>query len=391
MRILFVHNYYQRPGGEDVVVRNEMEVMAENGHQVWLLSETNTEISDFSSKLEIALSLAWNKKFELKAKEVIREFQPDIVHVHNIFPMISPSVYDAAIEFNVPVIQTLHNYRVLCASATLLRKNRICEKCVHGTVFNAILHKCYRGSRLGTTAVAFMIGIHRKRDTWNQKIDRVIVLTRFAKSKLSHLFEQSKIAVKPNFLRDPGKKVRDEKSNHLLFVGRLSEEKGVNLLVSLWRRYPNTLPELRIVGDGPMLEELSKENLIGVKLHGYQEKEEIYEQMMEAKGLLFPSIWYEGFPMVILEAYALGLPVLGSNLGSMMNVIEHGKTGLLFDYADVDRAAESILNYMKDEERRKEMSNICRQHYEDNYTPEKNYEYLLKIYEEAIANATMKL
>jgi glycosyltransferase involved in cell wall biosynthesis len=310
----------------------------------------------------------------------IRKFEPDIVHVHNFFPLLTPSIYDACYDAGVPVVQTLHNYRTICASALLMRAGRICEDCVGDTPWQAVLHGCYRESRLASVPMAHMIAMHRRRGTWQRKVRRFIALTEFAKERfVAAGFPSDRISVKPNFVDDRNSPGLPRAG--ALFVGRLSVEKGIGTLQHAWEKLD--IP-LNIAGQGPLLENLTSAALGNIELLGMLAPEDVAEHMSRAAFLVFPSECYEGFPVTLVEAFRQGLPVVASRLGSMAEIIEDGVTGLHFTPGSPADLAEKVRWAAAHPNEMRRMGQNARQTYEDKYTPEVNYRELVAIYEEAI-------
>ena len=382
MQILLAHNFYQQPGGEDVVFRNEGELLRSRGHIVEPLTVTSKYITGLWSKIKVATQTSYSARgFKLMGRS-IKSFQPDVIHIHNFFPLLTPAVYDACQAAGVPVVQTLHNYRLLCASY-LYRNARPCEDCIGASPYQAVLHGCYRGSRLGSMAVARMIDVHRRRDTWNTRVDRFIALTEFARSRfLAAGICPEKLAVKPNFVFDPGllDEAADTRRSGALFVGRLSPEKGVATLLAAWRRLQAPLV---IAGDGPMRRDVERAASEVLDFRAYLSKQAVQQAMRAAAFLIMPSEWYEGFPVVIAEAYANGLPVIASRRGAMAELVEDRITGLHFTAGDANDLAEKVQWATAHPEEIRAMGHRARQVYETNYTPEVNYRQLIAIYEAA--------
>jgi glycosyltransferase involved in cell wall biosynthesis len=383
MKILFAHNFYQQAGGEDEAVRSEITMMGKKGHQVKLFSVHNEQIHDFFSKIQSAVNISYSLESKKKIKQTLGEFEPDIVHVHNFFPLITPSVYDACLESYIPCIQTLHNYRTICPGALLLRKGKICEKCIRISPYCAVMHQCYKNSIIGSLAVAKMVSLYIK--TWPEKVNQLICLTDFSKKKfIQSGFPSKKMITKPNFVEDP---LKSEKYSHhnrngkALFVGRLSPEKGVEILIKAWG---NIHHPLEIAGTGPLFSKLKESAPDNISFLGQLSKEEVIHKMMESSFLIMPSICYEGFPLVIVEAFACGLPVVASRLGSMEEIIQDGITGMHFKAGDADDLAEKVNAMFASPERLNQMDINARHEYEAKYTPEKNYELLMGIYNKVI-------
>lgn len=385
MKILFVHNRYQQAGGEDNVVTAEAELLVERGHEVGLWIVDNKDLSTgLIGKIKTALTTSYSPASRAIAHDKLHRFRPDMVHVHNFFPQISPSVYDACLDESVPVVQTLHNYRLICPGAILMRQGKICEQCIAGWPYQAAWYGCYRGSKVGSLVVAHMVAQHRKLGTWQHKVNRFIALTNFAKNKFVEAgFPEDKIAVKANFLHDPlpgSPRPNPTTPGFALFVGRLSEEKGIKTLLQAWSIFDDqTL--LKVAGIGPLETLLqSKNNIVALSL---QNAAEIGHLMQQASFLVLPSECYEGFPLVLVEAFAHGLPVLASNLGSMADIIEDGETGLLFAPGDAGDLASKVKWLLENPQKAQKIGENARRTFLVKYTAEQNYKQLMIIYESA--------
>jgi len=383
MRILILHNTYQQAGGEDAVVAQETALLRNFGHEVHLHMVSNNTIQGLWRKLTTAWQTPYSRWGRRETMRIIKKTAPDIVHVHNFFPLLSPSVYDACREAKVPVVQTLHNYRTICAAALLLRDGKPCEDCIKGTPYQAVLHGCYRGSRLGSLAVARMIDTHRRQGNWATKVDRYIALTEFSKGKFVEAgFPAEKIAVKPNFVKaaEPRTPVGAD-GQGALFVGRLSQEKGIETLLRAWQSLD--VP-LRIIGDGPLMDKVRGQASGIIAVLGSKEPRQVFEEMTRAAFLVMPSEWYEGFPMTLAEAFVQGLPVIASRLGSMGEIIEDRETGLHFTSGDAEDLAKKVHWASEHPEEMRGMGRNARLVYEEKYTPEINHRQLMAIYEQAI-------
>lgn len=390
MKLLLLHNRYQLAGGEGRVVQAEKNLLEANGHEVLLLEENNQSIIGAWGNLVAAGSAIYSFAARQKVRAEINRFSPDIVHVHNFFPLLSPAVYDACAISGVPIVQTLHNYRLICPKALLFRDGKICENCVGKAPLSSIIHGCYRNSRLQTSAVAAMISFHWLRGTWQERVDAYIALTNFQKQKmLQGGLPAEKIFIKPNFVFAPSFINKNNKSSsYLLFVGRLSEEKGVTILIDAYLKYNLSIP-VKIVGDGPLRQTLQQkiQNTRVDKLIeflGFQDNETVLKLMHNAICLVFPSIWYEAFPLTIAEAFASGLPVLTSKLGAMAEIIEDGVTGLHFEVGDSASLVDKIKWVSNHPEIMMSMGNNARNIYDLKYTPKANYQQLMGIYQEVI-------
>jgi len=385
MKILFVHNRYQQAGGEDNVVAAEAKLLAGHGHDVELWSVDNKDLpSGISGKIKTALATSYSPASRAIARDKLQRFKPDVVHVHNFFPQISPSIYDACLEEGVPVVQTLHNYRLICPGAMLMRQGNICEQCITGSPYQAVWYGCYRGSKLGSLVVAHMVAQHRKQGTWQHKVNRFIALTEFAKSKfVAAGFPADKIAVKANFLHDPlqAPRTNSDTPSFALFVGRISEEKGINTLLQAWSTLDAQI-QLKVAGTGPLYVVLvGKNNVVAL---GRQSADEVNHLMQQAAFLVLPSEWYEGFPLVLVEAFAHGLPVLASRLGSMADIIKDGETGVLFTPGDANDLASKVKWLLENPQQLQILGDNARRAYLEKYTAEQNYAELMGIYKEAM-------
>jgi glycosyltransferase involved in cell wall biosynthesis len=386
MRILLAHNFYKQPGGEDVVFNNEGELLRTGGHVVEKLIVASDGITGPWTKIRVAVQTAYSAEGGKLMAQILRSFRPDVVHIHNFFPLLTPAVYDACQAAGVPVVQTLHNYRLLCASAHLYRNARPCEDCIGASPYQAVLHSCYRGSRVGSMAVARMIDFHRRHDTWNTRVDRFIALTEFARSRfLAAGIRAERMTVKPNFVPDPGlpDEMADIRRTGALFVGRLSPEKGIAILLAAWQRLQEPLV---IAGDGPMRLEVERIAGQGVEYRGHLSAHAAQQAMRAAAFLIMPSEWYETFGMVIAEAYANSLPVIASRLGAMAELIEDCVTGLHFTAGDANDLAQKVEWAAAHPQEMRAMGRRARQVYETKYTPEVNYRRLIAIYEAVTRN-----
>lgn len=385
MRILLAHTYYKQPGGEDRVFLSETALLRQNGHEVLEYCQHNSRTADLGS-LTLAARTVWSDSTYKELREILRREKPAVCHFHNTFPLMSPAAFYAAKAEGIPVIATLHNYRLLCPSATLMRQGSVCEDCLATRIpSSAVRHRCYRGSRSASAAAALMLTVHRWMETWTRAVDVWIALTDFARQKfVDGGLPSGKVVVKPNFVTpDPG--VSADREDFALFAGRLSVEKGVETLLAVWRAMPIPI-RLRIAGDGPLAQQVEEASRLDPRIEwlGPLSRDRLNHQMKRARVLVFPSIWYEGLPLTILEAYATGLPVIASRLGSMESLVEHGRTGLHFEAGNPADLAENLTWSWQNPERLKEMGANARQCFLQNYTAQSNYLRLMQIYEQAI-------
>ncbi len=335
MKILVAHNFYQGRGGEDAVCEAEIRLLQEAGHEVIEYFVHNDEIRDypFVQKANLGWRTLWSDRANRELRAILAKVSPDVAHFHNTFPLISPSAYYACRAAGIPVVQTLHNYRLLCPSGNLFRDRHVCEECISHSLLRSIVHACYRESRIATAVVAGMLTAHGLLRTWAEQVDLFLVCTEFARRKfVDSGFEDSRIRVKPNFIaRDPG--ARFGKGQTALYVGRLSDEKGPQLLPLAWSKLTSAMP-LEIVGDGDMRASLERGcarlGLECVHFSGWLAPSAAIEKLCDAKFLIVPSTCYEGFPVTIAEAYACGVPVIAAGHGSLAEIVHDGRTGLHF-------------------------------------------------------------
>jgi len=364
----------------------EKALLESRGHDVELFSVNNNSFSGVLRTTSIACGTLYSIKSRALVEQKIAGFVPDVVHVHNFFPQLSPSVYYACLGSQVPVVQTLHNFRLICPNALLFRKGKPCESCIDKSfAWPGVAHACYRNSHLGTAVVAAMLGAHRISDTWASAVHAFISLSNFARSRfIAGGFPQSRLFVKPNFVM-PDPLVGSRSGGYAIFIGRLSEEKGIEMLLSAWAHLPGR--KLKIVGDGPLRNVVERTNLRNIEFLGRKPVQEVLELLGAAEFLVVPSQCYENFPMVIVEAFAKGVPVLGSDRGSIRELIENGRTGILFapdNKQDLAHKAEWLFS-RRDELQK--MSVAARLTFEAKYTADDNYKQLMKIYESAISTS----
>jgi glycosyltransferase involved in cell wall biosynthesis len=386
MKILSVHNSYQTPGGEDQVFAQEAYLMRSHGHQVLLYHTSNEQVKGKNSLVLLGDTI-WNRQAHSELRALMQRERPDVVHVHNTFPVISPAVYYAANEAAIPVVQTLHNFRMLCPAGTLFRDGHVCEDCIGKRVpWPGVVHGCYRNSRLATAAGAAMLATHNYLQTWSKAVSAYIALTDFTRDKFIRAgFPAEKILVKPNYLpTDPG--VGEGRGNYALFVGRLTAEKGISTLLEAWRRIGTELP-LQIAGDGPMASEVQRASreMEGVTWLKWLPREEILQKMKDASALILPSTWYEPFGLILVEAFAVGLPVIASNLGSMASTVDHQRTGLHFEAGNAIGLVEAVRWCAAHPTEAALMRRQARLEYESKYTAEENYAQMIHIYESVLS------
>jgi glycosyltransferase involved in cell wall biosynthesis len=385
MRVLAIHNQYQIRGGEDSSRDSKLRLLIAQGHTVRELTFDNAAITRQNAILA-GLRASWNQAAYQGLKRSLSAWKPDIVDVDNFFPLASPSIYYAARECGVPVVQTLQNYRLLCPGGTLFRNGRVCELCVGKPMpWQAVAHACYRNSRAASLAATTMLTIHNVWGTWAKQVTLFVTGTESCRSKfIAGGLPGDRILVKPNFLSpDPGKGSGDD--DYVLFAGRLTEEKGIRPLLDAGRRL--TTGTLLIAGEGtlrPVVQEAAGK-WPHIRYLGPRSAAEIQELMGRAKALVFPSIWFEGFPMAIVEAFSRGTPVIASRLGSMAEIVQAGKNGWLIEPGNPDQLADAIGHVFGDDPiSAARLRASTRTDFEEHYTAERNYERLMLTYEKAI-------
>lgn len=389
MRILTIHNSYQQPGGEDAVFMEEASLLRQHGHEVVEYRQDNHRLQTLN-RVAVAAQTIWSQPVYRALRQLLADLHPDIMHVHNTFVLISPAAYYASRQAGVPVVQTLHNYRLLCPAATFFRHGQVCEACLGKTPpWPAVLHACYRHSSVQSAVTAAMLTVHRGLKTWYTQVDTYIALTEFSRQKfIQGGLPAEKIVVKPNFVSpDPGR--REGRGRYALFVGRLAAEKGVMTLLQAWQQVGGV--PLKVVGSGPLLHEVQTfmrvHQLADVELLGQCSAAEVLTVMKEAWFLVFPSEWYETFGRVAIEAFACGVPVLASRLGAMAELVDEGHTGLLFCPGEPGDLAAKVRWAVEHPQAMRRMGAQARQVYEEKYTAEYNYQMLMDIYARAIGTA----
>jgi glycosyltransferase involved in cell wall biosynthesis len=395
MKIIIAHNVYRQQGGEDVVFEQERQLLERAGHEVRVYRRSNHEIDSYPGvkRLVLLKKAIWSEDTYKEFGDMLRRDKPDVVHIHNTWLMISPSIYQACKEAGVPVVQTFHNYRLMCPAGTFFRDGKTCEECLDHGQWRSVLHGCYRNSRLATAGMAVTLATHRKRGTWDG-IDYYIALSEFSRNQfLRGGFPPEKLFVKPNFVHpDPG--MCTEKGDYALFIGRLSPEKRVSTVLSAWTQLRSRIP-LHIVGGGPeaaqLQEQAVRQGLTDVHFEGHVPRDKGLAFLRRARFLVFSSEWYENFPVTIAEAFACGVPVICSRMGAMQEIIEDNRTGLHFTPGHAEDLAAKVEWAWNHPDRMQEMGREARQEYENKYTAEKNYPMLMEIYRRAVAGHDSQL
>lgn len=382
-RILLVHNFYQIGGGEHTVFHNEMEMLRRHGHLVSTYTRSNDELKNKKWKLVLLpFSTTWSFKTYREVRKLIREEKIDVVHCHNTFPLISPSVYYAARRERVPVVQTIHNFRFLCPNGLFFCNGQVCEKCLErGDFLPALENGCYRDSRIQTAVTAAMLKIHRWLGTYH-KIN-YIFLTDFNRQKFGRLLdvEAENIFIKPNFVTRPIATGSGKFEKKFIYAGRLDENKGIRFLLKAWESMPRDC-ELHIYGDGPLrtLCEAAAAEFDNIRLFGFRPRQEIFADLADAAALVFPSVCFETFGMTLAESFSLGRPVLAADLGNHGALVRKSGGGIVYPVGDEAAFCLGARELLENNEVYAHKARAC---YEEKLNEEENYEILRRIYDEA--------
>jgi glycosyltransferase involved in cell wall biosynthesis len=379
-----LHNRYLVPGGEDQSTAAEVALLTDYGHQVELLEHDNREIANLG-KARTAARTLWSSESYQRVHSELRDGQFDVMHVQNFFPLWSPSVYYAAAKCGIPVVQTLRNYRLMCVNYSFFRDGHVCEDCLGRFMpWSGIVHACYRNSRMGSSVVAAMIGLHKIMGTWANRVDVYVALTEFARTKyVAAGLPAEKIIVKPNFLH-PSPLPGPGRGGYAVFVGRLSPEKGISTLLEAWKS-PKITFSLRIIGEGP-LEDSVKAAVADcprIQYLGSRSPGQVLDVLREAEFLVFPSEWYEGMPRVVIEAFAVGTPVIASNIGAGATMVVPGKNGFHFPPGNVSALRGLLESHACNPNELLGMRYNARASFESHYTGQANVDLLLSVYRKA--------
>lgn len=397
MKILLAHNFYgsAAPSGENAVYEAERDLLRSRGHQVIEFVRRSDDIRRRGAVglLQGALATPWNPFSAAALREVILCERPDVLHAHNTFPLISPAIFSVAQGLGIPTVLTLHNYRSFCAAGIPLRDSRPCTECLDSkSVFPALRYGCYRGSQVATLPMAAMIGLHRHLGTWQRHVDVFIALTSFQRDKLVAAgLPAERMHIKPHFYPAPPIPLSWQgREDKVVYIGRLGPEKGLHSLVEAWRLWGAEAPLLEMIGDGPdrgALESSIAAAGLGNKivLAGQLAFAQTQARLATARLLVLPSLCYEGFPMAICEAFALGVPVAGSRLGSIPCIVEDGRTGVLFAPGDADDLCRAVRVVWGDGPKLAAIGGAARMEFEGKYTADRNYTSLMGIYSATIA------
>jgi glycosyltransferase involved in cell wall biosynthesis len=390
MKILIIHNRYLERGGEDGVVDSEINLLKQFGHSVIFYESTNKEIDLlplFKKIHYLTKDIIWSDKSYKDIKSLVKMNKPDIAQIHNLFYNISPSVYYALKEEGVPIVQTLHNYRLICPNGLLYIGGKVCEKCIHGNFHFSFLNKCWRRSYVLSFFLARMLGIHLKKNTFIDNVDFFIALSEFSKNKYIEAgFPKNNLLIKPNFVEQlsPGRKSFQD---YGIFIGRLEDYKGIHTLLAASQKLKNQ--HFCIIGDGPLYNQIKERArmLPNIKLLGRMPYDVTIEYLKNASFLVYPSICYEACGRSIIEAFACGVPVVASNRGAMKELVKDNVTGILFEPRNSDDLANKIEHLMQNKDLIIKFGENAYKEYQDKYTPKKNYNMLMEIYKKSLDKA----
>lgn len=381
-RVLMVHNFYQIGGGEHTVFENEKRLVIENGHHLVEYTRDNAELKhSVIKKLMLPFSTVFSVKTYRDVKRIIKKEKIDIVHCHNTFPLISPSVYYSAWKCHVPVVQTIHNFRFMCPNGILFSDGKVCEYCIQKGLGCSIKKGCYRNSKLQTIVVANMLKIHRILGTYKKL--RYIFLTEFNRTKFKTLLgsKYEKEFIKPNFEYINDSTDDFERDDSFIFVGRLDGYKGIPFLMNAWKDIQR---DLYIFGDGEYKDTVIETQKHNPHIHymGFRQQSEIFDYLKRAKALIFPSELYEGFPMTLIESFSFGTPVICSDIGNGADIVKKANAGIVFGLGNKNDFQNAVA---KIDEAFDNLSRNARKAYKNHFTPEANYKELKRIYEKVIS------
>lgn len=384
MKVLQLHARYRQSGGEDAVVRDEAALLRAAGHEV---IAAGTHNPDGAVRSAVALAgAAWNPRAAARVGRAAASAAPDVAHVHNTWYALSPAAVVALSRRGVPVVLTVHNWRLLCPGALLYTGGQVCTECVGGSPWVAVRHRCYRDSAAQSAVAAATVALHRTAGTWRRHVDRFVTMTAFGRELLvSGGLPAERVVVRPHGVPDPGPRGGPPSdSRDVLYVGRLTPEKGVAGLCDWWTERDRSPLRLVVVGDGPLREELAAHcgRGHGLVLTGPLPAEQVRARLLAARALVFPSRWYEPFGRVLVEALAAGTPVLGTALGGTPDVLGED-TGWLVP-VDPGPRWDEALRRIGDHGAVDAAGAAARARYLTRSTPEVATRSLLAVYEDAI-------
>ena len=384
MKILQIHNKYKIHGGEDEMQINEKKILSQNNHNVLTLLRDNKNIRNLVDIIKIIKNINFNYKNYVEIKEQINKLKPNLVHVYNYFPIWTASIFKAIFECKIPLVLSVGNYRMFCSNGLMFRNNHLCDKCLVGSRFNSIIHKCYRNSYLQSYFVSRMIEHNLRKNVFNKYVSGFIVNHEFVKEKLLKLkIDKEKIFIKPNLINNHDDFIKKKDENYALYVGRISNEKGIYDLIKKWQ---NINFKLIVIGG----HENEKSNKLlfqnkNIEFVGFKKRDEINDYYRKASFLIFPSLCNEaGIPLTFLEALNSELPILASNRYPQKEIIKNNFNGYIYEInSDVD-FSEKVQKLINSSSLRKEFGKNSKKLYLKNYDYNQSYQRLLEVYETII-------
>lgn len=386
LRILFLHNRYRTPGGEEKVVESEVRLLREAGHEVELLEARSDTISGAWKTMMTAWDLPQGRRMRDRVRKTLRSFRPDVLHAHNTFPLFSPSVFSEARTLGIRTVMTAHNFRIFCSNGLMLRDGKSCMECLDRSPWSGVQHRCYRSSAPQSLMMWRLIETHRKRGTWDQTLDHLVVLNSFAREIFLRFgFRDSQLTVVPNFTCEPSLPPQETREKSALYLGRWSSEKGLLKLLESWKHTGLREMELRIAGSGPeeRAVEMHAERLraegFRVQVLGQLHFTQVEKELHQTSALLFPSLCHENFPLAIVEALAHSTPVLAPVGGPLGGIL--GEAALPIDpHAPSPLLGEQIRAALADAERLIKQGRMGRERYLANFTAQRHLERLEAVY-----------
>jgi len=379
VRILQAHTRYRQAGGEDAVVAAEAGLLRSGGHEVAQFEAQNP--AGAVAAAGAMATAAWNPTAARRMADRITEFGPEVVHVHNTWFAMSPSVIEATRRQGVPVVLTLHNYRLMCSNGLLFRDGRPCTDCVGNHPWHGVVHRCYRGSAPASAVAATSIALHRSRGTWRRGVSAYIAMTEAARPLfVAAGLPSDRIVVKPHFVADPGPRRRPPSASRtVLYVGRLEVGKGIEVLLRAWRRLGDSNLELLVIGEGPLRDVAQRVAPPGVRFAGWLPSEQLRDHLLTARALAFPSEWYEPFGLTVVEAMAAGLAITASRIGGVEELLGPSADAQLVPPGDAEALA-TALAALRDDAETDRVGGLMRHRYRERFTPAANLPLLESIY-----------
>jgi glycosyltransferase involved in cell wall biosynthesis len=385
MKILVAHNRYRQRAGEEVVFDNMIRILEQRGHQITSVVATNASLGPSVATARTLFASAFSPGSYFRVRALVRKERPDVAIVQNVFPILTPAVYWALRAERVPVLQKIFNYRLACPAGTFFSRGKVCERCIGGNYFHGVVRKCYRDSFVLSSVYSLSLALNRWIGTFRRCIDRYVVPDRFFQQKLTEAgYETAKFRRAANPFDVSEFTPEPSSDGSVLFVGRLVREKGIVTLLEAARRAPET--QVVIVGDGPLRPQVEKERSPNVKFIGPQYGDDLKRAMGKATAVVVPSEWYDNGPMVVYQAFAMGKPVLASDIDGLPEIVLPGKTGWLVPPGDVDALAAALKTIPLDPAAARALGLQARAWAEENLSADRYYRDLLSVLKEVCPN-----